>query len=105
VFIRWLRSSGFTDIQKEDVELDYRPVSFTGSVAVTKKAFRTQIYSYSANPAYVLEPTIPDETYYVNATNVSIPAAFQKLVGKIGGLDARPTGGVCNDYPPHAAGR
>jgi hypothetical protein len=100
MFIHWLRLSGFTDIQKEDVELDYRPVSFTGTVAVTEKAFRTQIYSYLANPAYVLEPTIPDQTYYVNATNFSVPATFAQLVEKIGGLDARPFGGVCNNYAP-----
>ena len=94
--VGWLRSSGFTDVKAERADIEYRTINFKGTVEVIERAFRTQVYSYVANPAYVLTPTIPDTTYYTNGTNLSVPAALSPVIDKVYGLNPLGVGGICN---------
>lgn len=95
----WLKEEGFTDVRPGMTDVDVlfdHAVSFTGSVAVIERAFRTEVYSYTTNKAYMPTPTIPDTTYYTNGTNLSVPAAFSKVIGKVEGLRPVLEGGICD---------
>jgi subtilase family serine protease len=92
----WLTSVGFTDVKAEKPDISYRTISSKGTVDAIERAFRTQVYSYVANPAYVLTPTIPDTTYYTNGTNLSVPEALSPVIDKVYGLSPLGIGGICN---------
>jgi hypothetical protein len=94
--MKWLKEEGFTDVRPGLTSVFYHSVTFRGSVAVVERAFLTEVYSYTANDAYVPTPTIPDTTYYTNGTNLSAPAAFSKVIGKVEGLSPVLEGGICN---------
>jgi Pro-kumamolisin, activation domain len=92
----WLKEEGFTDVRPGLTDVLYHSVNFTGSVAVIERAFLTEVYSYTVNDSYRPTPTIPDTTYYTNGTNLSVPAAFSKVIGKVEGLRPVLEGGICN---------
>jgi hypothetical protein len=95
----WLKEEGFTDVRPGLTDVDVlfdHAVSFTGSVEVIERAFRTEVYSYTTNDAPTPTPIIPDTTYYTNGTNLSIPTAFSKVISKVEGLRPVPEGGICN---------
>ena len=92
----WLTSSGFTEVKAEKTDDTYQTISFKGTVAVIEQAFRTQVYSYVANDAYVLTPLVPDRTYYTNGTNLSVPEALGGVIDKVFGLSPGSVYGICN---------
>jgi len=89
----WMRSSGFTDVKAERTNIQFRTINFKGTVDVIERAFRTQIYSYVANPA------VPDTTYYTNGTDLSVPEALSPVIDKVFGLSPKSEGGICNGIP------
>jgi hypothetical protein len=86
----WLRSSGFTDVKAERANFLFRTINFKGTVDVIERAFRTEIYSYEANPA------VPDTTHYTNGTNLSVPEALSPVIDNVFGLSPKSEGGICN---------
>jgi Pro-kumamolisin, activation domain/Bacterial Ig-like domain (group 3)/Abnormal spindle-like microcephaly-assoc'd, ASPM-SPD-2-Hydin len=70
----WLVSQGFAVLPATHSQTW---IDFNGSTAQAEAAFRTEIHRYQA----------PDRTFYANASDPSVPAAFADMVGAINGLD------------------
>ncbi len=70
---QWLQSQGFTVDKVADSR---NAIRFSGSVTLAEQAFHTQIHKYVVN----------GESYFANATEVSLPSAFAGTVSHIGGL-------------------
>ena len=70
----WLESQG---VHIEQTARARNFITFSGSVQRVERAFHTSIQRYF----------VDGETYFANATEISIPAAFQDLFGGIRGLD------------------
>jgi hypothetical protein len=70
---QWLQSQGFTVDKVADSR---NAIRFSGSVTLAEQAFHTQIHKYVVN----------GESYFANATEVSLPSAFAGTVSHISGL-------------------
>jgi hypothetical protein len=70
----WLVSKGFAVSPATHSQIW---IDFNGSTGQAETAFRTEIHRYQAS----------DRTFYANASDPSVPAAFADMVGTIDGLD------------------
>jgi uncharacterized protein (TIGR03437 family) len=70
----WLRSEGF---QVHDVARGRIWITFSGTAEQVNRAFHTQLHRYSDR----------GQIHFANATDPSVPAAFQDVVSSIDGLD------------------
>ena len=70
----WLQSQNLSAVS---VARARNAISFTGSTAAVQRAFNAEIHNYLAN----------GETHFANATEPTVPAAFQGIVGAIHGLN------------------
>jgi len=77
----WLQSEG---LQVNNVARGRGWITFSGSAERVGHAFRTEIHRYD----------IRGESHFANATDPSIPAAFEQMIGAINGL---------NDFDPQSA--
>jgi uncharacterized protein (TIGR03437 family) len=71
--VGWLNSQG---MRVQDVARGRHWITFSGSAADIGRAFRTQIHRYRVN----------GRDHFANATELSIPAAFENVVGGLVGL-------------------
>lgn len=96
----WLRWQG---LKVNDVARGRRWITFSGTAAVTGRAFHTEFHRYVRN----------GETHFANASPPSIPAALAGVIADVGGLDdyrplpgyiqspVRPTPGFTNGFGAH----
>lgn len=72
--VSWLQSQG---LQVQDTARGRHWITFSGTADQVNRAFRTQIHRYRVNGA----------AHFANATDPSIPEAFEDLVSDVDGLD------------------
>ena len=70
----WLTSQGFTI---DNVARGRGYITFSGTAAQARSAFRTQIHRYVVN----------GETHYANATDPAVPASLASVISSIRGLN------------------